>query len=75
MQEKKTQQVRLTSKEREAMYQLWRKGYTFAQIAKSNGTYRQKPRAVVLSFRPSFQDYRVHDHFRRLKQFRGSEPI
>jgi hypothetical protein len=71
--QEKIKLVRLTAAEREAMLRLWRKGYTFAQIAKLHGTYRQKPRSVVLSFRPSFEDFRVHDHFRRLSQFRGPE--
>lgn len=66
----KTKPLRLSSKEREDMFALWRKGHTFAEIAKKYGTYRQKPRAVVLSFGPSFEDFRCHDHFRRLHQFR-----
>ena len=71
--QEKIKQVRLTLKEREAMYRLWRKGYTFAQIAKMHGTYRQKPRSVVLSFKPSFEDHRVHHHFRLLRRFRGPQ--
>lgn len=65
--------ARLTRREREAMFCLWRKGYTFARIAQLYGTYRQKPRAVVLSFKPSFEDYRCHDHFRRLSEFRSQQ--
>lgn len=71
MQNKQPQQ-RLSSEQREAMFYLWRKGHGFAQIAKQYGTYRQKPRSVVLSFHPSFEDFRAHDHFRRLHQFRDS---
>ncbi len=67
-----TNQLRLSRKDREVIFGLWRNGQTYAEIAKRYNTYRQKPRAVVLSFRPTFADYRCHDHFRRLSQFRGS---
>ena len=66
-----TRRQRLTAKERETMFRLWREGCSFAEIAKKFGTYRQKPRSVVMSFKPSFEDYRRHDHFRRLNQFRS----
>lgn len=66
-----TKQVRLSSDARQSMFRLWRKGYTFAEIAQKYSTYRQKPRAVVLSFKPSFEDFRCHDHFRRLNQFQS----
>lgn len=66
------QHVRLSSQQRWEIFSLWRKGYTFAEIAQKYDTYRQKPRAVVLSFSPSFEDYRCHDHFYRLQQIRGS---
>ena len=65
----KSKRVLLPSKQRQAIYRLWRKGHSFAEIAKRMGMYRQKPRSIVLSFHPSFEDYRAHDHFRRLRQF------
>lgn len=53
------------------MYHLWLEGRTFAEIAKQYGTYRQKPRSVVLSFAPGFAEHRRHHHYRLLRHLPG----
>lgn len=69
----KNKLVRLRTAEREEMFRAWLKGHTYAEIANEHGTYRQKPRAVVLSFKPSNEQFRVHDHFWRLRQLRSQQ--
>lgn len=62
---------RFTETERKAIFRLWQRGYTFAETARTYGTRRQTTRSIVLRFEPKLEDYRTHDHFRRLRLFRG----
>lgn len=71
MNDVETKPSKLTPKERTRMYRLWLKGWTYSEIAKRFGTYRQKPRSVVLSFKPSFADERRHHHYRLLRLWGG----
>jgi len=51
------------------IYRSWLAGRTFSDLAKSHTTHRQTTRAIVLSFKPRLEDYRMHDYACRQKQF------
>ena len=53
---------RFTHRERAVIFRSWREGRTFAELAASYGTHRQTTRAIVHSFNPRREDFRLHDY-------------
>jgi len=63
---------RFTGEERRLIYRDWRRGQTYAELARRHGTRRQNTRAVVLSFSPRLEDYRMHDYHLRERLFKDA---
>lgn len=57
-----------TIETRQKIFDLWLKGFTYIEIAEQFKTYRQKTRSIVLSFDPTFEQYKQHDENRRIRQ-------
>ncbi len=63
------QRRRFTLDERRLIYRQWQKGWTYAELARRHATRRQNTRAIVLSFSPRLEDYRMHDYHWRERLF------
>ena len=66
--EKKRTYARMPLARRNEILAKWRGGWRVSEIADTLDTYHQHVSWVIRSSQPSFEDFRQHDHFRRLRE-------